>query len=64
FLHLGFDQWMGEKYPQIHFERYADDSVPRRQALTSASHAAQKMREGPSKPPYRWRLQTTVSCVG
>jgi len=45
---------------------YADDCVPRRQALTSTSpsHAAQKMRKGPSKPPCRWRLQITVSCVG
>jgi RNA-directed DNA polymerase len=24
FLHLGFDQWMKEHYPNIHFERYAD----------------------------------------
>jgi len=27
FLHLGFDQWMKEQYPNIHFERYADDIV-------------------------------------
>ncbi|ABK43644.1 RNA-directed DNA polymerase (Reverse transcriptase) [Magnetococcus marinus MC-1] len=27
FLHLGFDQWMKENYPHIHFERYADDIV-------------------------------------
>ncbi len=27
FLHLGFDQWMKENYPNIHFERYADDIV-------------------------------------
>lgn len=27
FLHLGFDRWMEENYPQIHFERYADDIV-------------------------------------
>lgn len=27
FLHLGFDQWMKERYPNIHFERYADDIV-------------------------------------
>ena len=30
FLHLGFDQWMKEQHPDIHFERYADDSAPRR----------------------------------
>jgi RNA-directed DNA polymerase len=29
FLHLGFDKWMLENFPCIHFERYADDSVPR-----------------------------------
>ena len=27
FLNLGFDQWMKERYPNIHFERYADDIV-------------------------------------
>lgn len=27
FLHLGFDQWMKENYPAIHFERYEDDIV-------------------------------------
>jgi putative ABC transport system permease protein len=45
----------------------ADVGVPRRHARvrsTQCSHAAQKMRVGPSKPPCRWRLQTTVSCVG
>ena len=27
FLHFGFDQWMKDNYPAIHFERYADDIV-------------------------------------
>ena len=27
FLHLGFDQWMKDNYPSVHFERYADDIV-------------------------------------
>jgi RNA-directed DNA polymerase len=27
FLHLGFDRWMKESYPNIHFERYADDII-------------------------------------
>jgi len=31
FLHLGFDDWMQKEFPCIHFERYADDSVPRAQ---------------------------------
>jgi len=30
FLHLGFDQWMMDTFPSTHFERYADDSAPRR----------------------------------
>ena len=52
---------------RVNFVRYADDSVPRRHAQvrsTQCSHAAQKMREGPSEPPCRWRLQTTLSCCG
>ncbi len=27
FLHLVFDKWMQVQYPQVHFERYADDIV-------------------------------------
>lgn len=27
FLHLAFDDWMQERFPCIHFERYADDIV-------------------------------------
>ncbi|MDD3910191.1 MAG: hypothetical protein PHN86_09620 [Proteiniphilum sp.] len=27
-------------------------------------YAVQKMMEGPSKPAYRSRLQTTSSCIG
>jgi len=69
YLHYALDLWFERIYRKscagyARLIRYADDCVPRRQALTSASHAAQKMREGPSKPPCRWRLQTTVSCVG
>jgi group II intron reverse transcriptase/maturase len=69
YLHYSLDLWYTRVFSRTcagrsRLIRYADDCVPRRQALTSASHAAQKMREGPSKPPCRWRLQTTVSCVG
>jgi RNA-directed DNA polymerase len=49
------------------FVRYADDCVPRRrigERSPPCSRAASEMRVGPSKPPFRWRLQTTVSCVG
>ena len=27
-------------------------------------HAVSEMAEGPPKPPYRRRLQTTLSCTG
>ena len=30
FLHLAFDEWMRKVHPDVPFERYADDSVPRR----------------------------------
>jgi len=49
------------------FCRYADDCVPRRRTggrSPPCSFAAPEMRDGPSEPPFRWRLQTTVSCVG
>ena len=66
FLHYAFDHWMERTSPMIEFERYADDSVPRAQCAARAAYvrAAQKMRVGPSKPPYRRRLQTTLSCQG
>jgi RNA-directed DNA polymerase len=44
--------------------RYADDCVPRRPTRVQRSHAAQKMREGPSEPACRSRFQTTSSCCG
>ncbi|MGM0531059.1 MAG: group II intron reverse transcriptase/maturase [Bacteroidota bacterium] len=28
FLHFVFDKWMEKEFPKVHFERYADDSVP------------------------------------
>ena len=45
------------------FVRYADDCAPRAH-LKIECGAVQKMREGPSKPTYRRRLQTAPSCVG
>ena len=30
FLHYAFDAWMQREQPSILFERYADDSAPRR----------------------------------
>ena len=44
--------------------RYGDDSVPRSQtAAILFSGAAQKMRDGPSEPVYRHRLQTTLCRI-
>ena len=41
------------------------DRIFRSDTLMTVRHeAAQEMRVGPSEPPYRWRLQTTVSCAG
>ena len=30
FLHYAFDSWVGRAMPSVTFERYADDSAPRR----------------------------------
>jgi retron-type reverse transcriptase len=27
FLHYAFDRWMAKEYPQMPFERYADDAI-------------------------------------
>ena len=27
FLHYAFDRWLGKRYPQLKFERYADDAI-------------------------------------
>ena len=65
FLHYTFDAWMQRNYPQLPFERYADDGVPRRRTggrSPPCSHAAQVMGVGPPKPPCRRRLQTTHCC--
>ena len=63
FLHYAFDAWMRRTYPNVPFERYADDSAPRAHLYIECG-AVQKMRVGPSKPTYRSWLQTTPSCVG
>jgi len=48
----------------LRFVRYADDCVPRSQtAAILFSGAAQKMRDGPSEPVYRHRLQTTLCRI-
>ena len=48
------------------FCRYADDCAPRAHRRTQVLRcgAARKMRDGPSEPVCRSRLQTTSSCIG
>jgi group II intron reverse transcriptase/maturase len=48
------------------FCRYADDCAPRTHRGTQVPRygAARKMRDGPSEPAYRSRVQTTSSCIG
>jgi retron-type reverse transcriptase len=29
FLHYALDMWLGREFPDVPFERYADDGVPR-----------------------------------
>ena len=38
FLHYAFDEWMRKYYPQIPFERYADDSVCHCETLEQTKH--------------------------
>src|SRR5215813_7236038 len=60
----------GEAF-RAHVVSYADDCAPRRREEevanvepTLSSLAAQEMREGPSDPDCRIRVQTTASCSG
>jgi group II intron reverse transcriptase/maturase len=71
FLHYVFDLW-ADRWRRHHaqgnviFVRYADDSAPRARRRTQVrrSGVARKMRDGPSEPACRSRLQTTSSCMG
>jgi len=48
----------------LRFVRYADDCAPRTQTVTILfSGAAYKMRDGPSEPVCRHRLQATLCCI-
>lgn len=68
YLHEVLDTWFAAVVvPRLRAKgfmiRYADDGAPRAH-LNIECGAVQKMREGPSEPTYRRRLQTTPSCVG
>lgn len=71
YLHYALDLWFEKVFcKQIsgyaRMIRYADDCAPRTHRRTQVlrSGVARKMREGPSEPACRSRLQTTVSCIG
>jgi RNA-directed DNA polymerase len=44
FLHLGFDKWMQEHFPCIHFERYADDIVVHCRSLKQLKFVESKVQ--------------------
>ena len=44
FLHLVFDSWMQKRFPCIHFERYADDSVVHCRSKNQLKMIASKIR--------------------
>ncbi|MBK7410723.1 MAG: hypothetical protein IPJ40_23320 [Saprospirales bacterium] len=47
-------------------DKYLDHCVPRMSYCPDkvVLNAGLKMREGPSKPAYRSRFQTTLCCIG
>ena len=69
YLHYVLDEWFSEQIQPLlkgrsFIVRYADDCAPRTQTVTILfSGAAYKMRDGPSEPVYRHRLQTTLCCI-
>jgi RNA-directed DNA polymerase len=63
FLHLAFDQWMGEEHADVPFERYADDIV----VHCRTKEQAEGMQSGIEERLRRCRLQlhsekTRVVC--
>lgn len=45
FLHYAFDQWMARNFPDIGFERYADDVVIHCKTLAQATMLHERLRE-------------------
>jgi RNA-directed DNA polymerase len=43
FLHYAFDEWMRSKYPQLPFERYADDAIVHCRTETEAQEVRSKI---------------------
>ena len=44
YLHVAFDKWMRREYPNIHFERYADDIVVHCRSLKQLGFIERKIR--------------------
>ena len=44
FLHYAFDRWVAEKFPDVTFERYADDAVVHCGSRRRASHVLEAIR--------------------
>src|SRR5512144_1599526 len=55
FLHYAFDAWMAREYPDVAFERYADDAVvhceSRQQAQEVLAAIANRMAQVGLRPP-------------
>ena len=45
FLHYAFDEWMDRTYPDVPFERYADDGVCHCQSLSQAESLKRELQE-------------------
>jgi group II intron reverse transcriptase/maturase len=45
FLHYAFDMWMQREYPQVPFERYADDTVIHCASQEQAEHVLEAVRQ-------------------
>jgi RNA-directed DNA polymerase len=62
FLHYAFDKWMERNYPNIPFERYADDAVCHCDTLEEAEHLktalSERMRVNRNFIHKRQRLST------
>ncbi len=63
FLHYAFDLWMQRTFPHL-FSRDTRTTVCHERTDRRRCDAVQEMREDPSEPAVRSRLQTTASCDG
>ena len=45
FMHYAFDHWMSRTYPDIRFERYADDVIIHAKSRAQAEHVLEAVRQ-------------------